>query len=323
MGQGSRLPWVKAAVAAGRPYSARRKTPWVHNTINLSATAALLVALVALIACHDALSPAVYVPLAALGFGWIYFGLFVLVVHEASHNMFVLLRNRGAQRTINRIGGWLIAGAFATHYGKHWERGHLEHHVRPMEPDDPQRSVMTGWRLFGLIAGYLLVPGFLPLERTVLRKRRAGKSSGSARVIVGFVAFWTVALTLATQLAGWPLALALYLGIPLVAIMNLIKGSLEHGGTIAEEPNPYLRSRTTLFPLRTMLLPFNISLHFEHHLNHQVPWYDLVRYQRDLRRIVPAEIQTEVFNSDVLAQLAGRLGGMSPEARAARDPVTS
>lgn len=319
----SRVPWVKAAVAAGRPYSARLKKPWVHNTVNLSATAALLAVGVALMACSRSASPWLYVPLAALGFGWVYFGLFVLVVHEASHNMFVLLHDRNLQRTINRVGGWLIAGMFATHYGKHWERGHLEHHVRPMEPDDPQRSVMTGRRLFGLIAGYLLVPGFLPFERTVLRKRRAGKSSGSKLVIVGFLAFWTVVLTLATQLGGWPLALALYFGIPLVAIMNLLKSSLEHGGSIAEEPNPFLRSRTTLIPLRRLVLPFNISLHFEHHLNHQVPWYDLVRYQRDLRRIVPAEVQSRVFNSDLWSQLSGRLGGMSPAARAARDAATS
>jgi fatty acid desaturase len=173
-----------------------------------------------------------------------------------------------------------------------------------------------------LILGYLFVPGFLVIERTLLRsKRKGGKSSGSKGVIVFFVAFWTIALTLAGQLVGWPLAVGLYLGIPMVAVFNLIKGSLEHGGAIADERSPFLRSRTTLFPLRHLLLPFNISLHFEHHLNFQVPWYDLSRYQRDLRAIVPLEVQRDVFNHDLVAQMSGRLGGVSDEARAAEAPL--
>ena len=318
-------PWIGAAIRAGLPYAHHRKHPLVHNAINLGITAALLIAVGLIIAASEwAMIPNwAYIFLASIGFGWLYFAFFILVVHEASHQMYVLVpSNRSLQRSINRTAGWIFAGVFATDYGKHWERGHIEHHVRPMEPNDPQRNVLTGQALLRRILGYLFVPGFLFLDRTVLRaKQQSGKSSGSARVIIGFVTFWVIALTLAATLGSWRLALSLYLGMPVLAVFNLIKGSLEHGGSIAEEQSPFLRSRTSLSPLRHLFLPFNISLHFEHHLNFQVPWYDLARYQRDLREVVPHEVQRDVFNRRLLPQLSGRLGGVSEEARQVREPL--
>lgn len=315
-------PWVDAAIRAGRPYAFKDKRPLVHNAINLSALACLLVVAVLTGWASTRLVWWAYLPLAALAFGWVYFGLFVLVVHEASHNMFLIFRDRSLQRKVNRIAGWMVTPLFATHYGKHWERGHVEHHIRPMEPDDPQRSVATGKTLLGLILGYLLVPGFLVYDRTVRRKqKKAGKSSGSKGVIVFFVCFWATVCTVAALAVGWPLAVGLYLGIPTVACFNLVKGSLEHGGAIGLEASPFLRSRTSLFPLRHLLMPFNITLHFEHHLNFQVPWYDLPRYQRDLRAIVPEAVQADVIDHALLDQLAGRLGGVSEAGRAARQPI--
>ena len=315
---GQPAAWVEGAIRAGRPFAFKNKRPVVHNAINLTALAVLFAVAAAAAWLSTTLTPWLAVPLAALVFGWVYFGLFVLVVHEASHNMFLLFADRGLQRRANRIAGWMVTPLFATHYGKHWEQGHIEHHVRPMEPNDPQRSVSTGRELLGLVLGYLFVPGFLVYERTVLRKRRkGGKSTSSKWVIAFFVAFWTTVITAAGQLGGWPLALALYLAIPTVAVFNLIKGSLEHGGEIASESDAFLRSRTSLFPLRHLLLPFNITLHFEHHLNFQVPWYDLGRYRRVVQRHVPPEVWREVSNRQLMAQMAGRLGGLSEEARAA------
>ena len=321
-GKGSPPPWVGAAIRAGRRYAFMAKRPLTHNAINLGALIALLSVLLFTGWLTTAVSPWVGVPLGALLFGWVYFGLFVLVAHEASHNMFLVFDDRQLQRRVNRIAGWMVTPLFAVHYGKHWERGHAVHHVRPMEPDDPQRSVATGKRLLGLALGYLLVPGFLLVDRTLLRKReKSGKSASTTWVLVFFVCFWALALTAAAIGVGWPLAVALYLGIPVLAVFNLVKGSLEHGGAIAEEASPFLRSRTSLFPLRRLILPFNISLHFEHHLNFQVPWYELGNYQRDLRAIVPLAVQREVWEHPIAGQLSGRLGGLSAEARAAREPL--
>jgi len=313
-------PWVEAAIRAGRPYAFKDKRPLVHNAINLSALAFVLGVAAFAGWLSTQLDWWLYLPVAALLFGWVNFCLFVLVVHEASHNMFLVFSDRAIQRKVNRIFGWMVTPLFATHYRKHWERGHIEHHVRPMEPDDPQRSVVTGPALLGLILGYLFVPGFMVWHRTLGRKKKKGKSSSSKGVIVFFVVFWVTVCTLAGVFVGWPLAAGLYLGIPTVASFNLVKGSLEHGGAIASERSPFLRSRTSLFLLRPLLMPFNITLHFEHHLNFQVPWYDLPRYQRDLRAIVPEAVQSSVINRHLFDQMAGRLGGASEEARAARQP---
>lgn len=314
-------PWVQAAIRAGRPYAFKDKRPLVHNVINLSALLFVLTVAAVTGWLSTQLDWWLYLPLATFLFGWVNFSLFVLVAHEASHNMFLVFENRALQRKVNRVFGWMVTPLFATHYGKHWEKGHIEHHIRPMEPDDPQRSVVTGPALLGLILGYLFVPGFMVWHRTVGRKRKTkGKSTSSKGVIVFFVVFWTTVCTLAAVFVGWPLAVALYMGIPCVASFNLVKGSLEHGGAIGRERSPFLRSRTSLFLLRPLLMPFNITLHFEHHLNFQVPWYDLPRYQRDLRAIVPEAVQADVFNHHLFDQMAGRLGGVSEEARLAHEP---
>ena len=87
---------------------------------------------------------------------------FVLVVHEASHEMFVLAADRALSKRLNRAFGWSVAIFFATHYGKHWERGHLEHHVRPLEPGDPQsHNVLLGRKLLTRVLCNVFIPGFL------------------------------------------------------------------------------------------------------------------------------------------------------------------
>lgn len=52
-------------------------------------------------------------------------------------------------------------------------------------------------------------------------------------------------------------------------------------------------------------MPLNISLHFEHHLNYCVPWYDLMKYHQQLQVIVPDEFYTDVFkfNGEVWQQI--------------------
>jgi len=311
-------PWIKRAILAGQRYHYRTKKPWLHNAINLASLAAMLGAIGALTWTGTWARPALYVPLAALGYGVLYFGLFILVVHEASHWMFVVSEDRERHKKLNRAFGWTVAVVFATHYGKHWEHGHLEHHVRPLEEADPQRyNILLGKPLLVRVLCNLFVPGFLFLERTIFRTKRAGgKSTSTKGVILAFVGIWGTILTLAGVFLGWPVALALFLGIHVLAAWNQVKGGLEHGGDLGFEGDPFVRSRTTLFPLRHLLMPFNITLHFEHHLNFCVPWYDLGRYHRDLRDIVPAEVWAEVVNSRPLKQLSGRMGGLSDEARA-------
>lgn len=312
----SRHPdFVYEAIRAGQRYHYRTKRPLLHNGLNLLCTLSLLGALAATAWAGTWVPPLLYVPLAAVAFGLLYFAIFVLVVHEASHAMFLISEDRVLHTWINRVPGWMVATVFATHYGKHWERGHLEHHVRPLEPNDPQQfNCEVGRPLAVGVARNVFIPGWLFLERTLFRTKRAGgKSSSSKGVLVAFVLIWAAGLTLAATTLGGAVALAAFLGIHVLTAWNLVKGALEHGGALRDERDPFFRSRTTLFFGRRVLMPFNITLHFEHHLNFCVPWYDLPRYQRDVRRIMPAPVVDDMINPDPWRQLAGQLGGLSTE----------
>lgn len=308
----SRAPWVRQAILAGHRYHVRHRSRVWHNAINLGALFGILCVIGATLWAGTAIAPLLYVPLAATLLGLCYFSLFVLVVHEASHQMFLVHRSRVVRRRLNRIAGWAVSLLFATHYVKHWEEGHIEHHMRPLEPNDPQQhNILTGKALLVRLLANLFVPGFLFLERTVFRTKRAGgKSTSSARVIAIFIAIWAVVLGVSGAFIGPPCAIALFLGVHVLSALNQIKGALEHGGAIGREADPYLRSRSTFFLLRRLIMPFNITLHFEHHLNYAVPWYDLLRYHRDLLEIVPEEILASVINRRPLAQLTGELGGV-------------
>lgn len=316
--QKRRAPWVYDAVAAGQPYHHRTRNPWVHNAINLGATAALLTSVGLILSASRAVHPALYIPAAALLFGLLYFALFILIIHEASHSMYLLSADKKRAKLLNRLCGTALAPLFAVDYRKHWEIGHLEHHVRPLEPTDPQRfSLPVGPELRRRLLLTLFVPGYLFYERTIGRtKVSAGKSSSSRPTIIAFIMMWATLLTVAGLTFGYPAAIALFWGVEVVASFNLVKGGLEHGGPIGHEEDPLFRSRTTLFFGRHLLMPFNITLHFEHHLNFSVPWYALPRYHRALAAIVPAPVLADVVNFHPTAQLSGRLGGLSPESRA-------
>ena len=317
-------PWIHKAIRAGQPFHFRSKTRWRHNAINLTALGVLLGIVAVTVWASTLFKAWLYVPIAAVIFGWSYFSFFILVVHEASHGMFFIFENRRVHRLVNRTLGWMFSVPFATHYAKHWERGHLEHHLRPLEPNDPQQSnTLVGAKLWETVCCNLFIPGFLFVERTILRKRKFGKSTSSKGVIVAFVAFWGILLSLVFVLIRPSAALGLFLGLHVLSAWNHIKGSLEHGGAIGREDNPFLRSRTSLFPFRSVLMPFHITLHFEHHLNFCVPWYDLPTYHRALKEIVPRLIWDELVNTHPWQQLSGTLGGLSEPARASAAPELS
>ena len=316
-GTASTPPWVREAILAGQPFHIREQDPLAHNLKNLGALGLLLAILALTAGLGTRLEAPLYVPLAALVFGLVYFGLFVLVVHEASHDMFIVTGRRELGRRLNRAFGWVVAFVFATHYVKHWEVGHHEHHVRPLEPRDPQKAnTLTGAPLLLRVLGCVFVPGFFLLDRTALRVRSEGEmSTKSGAVIRGFVAFWVALLAILTWTLGARVALAAFLGMQVLAGLNHIKGALEHGGPLRDARDPYLRSRSTLFPGRALLMPFNITLHFEHHLNYRVPWYALVEYHRALRELVPPELHAHAWNHHPLSQLRGDAAGLRPERR--------
>lgn len=309
--------WVQACVKAGQRLSFTRTRYTAHNCLNLGLTATLL-GVVTLVVCASkwvttfglgeshATSVAVtalYTGAATALGGWCYFGVFILVVHESSHGMFVLHHTPQTRRALNRLFGVLACVPFAVDFGTHWARGHLVHHRVPLEAEDPQRlNTQSGaafWRLFWAL---MLVPGFAFVERFFTKRNRA-RGMGRGSPMTRFLVFWCVVGCVTWYFVS-PLGLIVELGsLQVLSALNQLKGALEHGGTIGHDPNPLLRSRSTLLPLRWLLMPFNISLHFEHHLNATVPWYSLPMYHRTVRALVPETERTRYFSRSALASL--------------------
>lgn len=301
--------WLTAAARAGSRYHYRHKTPWRHNVIGLTALACVGLAIAGLIALVAAADHWALVPVAGLGFGFCYYTLLGIPVHEASHGMMFLSRDSARRRRWNTAIGWACALPFGIHYRRHWAEGHVTHHIHPLEDDDPQAfNRLTGRPLATVLAWLLLVPGAALVHRFTV-KRPTGYGGSSAGVFAAFAGIWTLVLGGATVVYGLKVAVALAYGLQVVAALNQLKGALEHGGEIAFDPDRLLRSRSSIVALRALLPMFYVTIyHFEHHLNYAVPWYDLPRYHRDIRDLVPAGLRPAIFNAELYAQLAGHKG---------------
>ncbi len=293
--------WVKQAIAAGGEFHAMKKEPGPHNRINLLATLAVASIFVGTIALGAFLPVLVYLPLAIVIFGCIYFAVNILVIHECSHNMFVLSRDRERQKRLNRLLGRMAALPFMTDYIRHWEKGHTIHHLRPCEADDPQdRDPITGAALMRKYLILLLIPlSFMAMNPSRQYPGNLGRAAA------GIFLWWLPLGALTTWLVGWPVPVAMFLGLQVTMILNMTKKAQEHGGGLAQEPDFTLRSRTYLYPLSPVTSPFNINYHFEHHANFNVPWYDLRRYHARLLDIVPEQLKPYYFHHDFMAQLQG------------------
>lgn len=295
-----RATWVKESMAAGNNFHAMKQDPLRHNLVNLASVALVTAVFCGLIALGGVLPPYIYLLLAGPLFGSVFFSGFILVIHECSHNMFLLFKNRDRIKGVNRLIGQIMGWILFTDYVRHWEAGHTTHHLRPCEPDDPQdANPLTGadlypfyWRL--LIPGYFLV---------LNPSRRYPGALG--RTAVG-LAIWGPILVLSGVYVSWQVPVAMGIGFHVLAALNMSKKAQEHGCGLAHEPDPMLRSRTYFYPLQLFFSPFNINYHFEHHANFNVPWYRLPAYHAALMKIVPEPVKGYYFHHDYLMQLSGR-----------------
>lgn len=98
--------------------------------------------------------------------GGLLFGLFILVIHERSHEMFVLLAYPRRSRALNHRIGRLFGVMLFTDYENHWENGRLPHHLHPTDPNrDPQNpDPLDGRRLLARMRWLLLPGGALALN---------------------------------------------------------------------------------------------------------------------------------------------------------------
>lgn len=302
--------WIDEGIKLGNRFHYRKKNPWRHNALNLTVFGGLLGSIGVVIGAAGSLSPWLYVPIAAFVLGTLFFALIVLVIHEASHEMFLIARDRERARRWNRIFGWIVSVPFGINYRRHWEEGHHTHHIHPVEPDDPQTAnLWTGCRFVREFFLMILIPGYVFIWNPS-RKYDTEKWVGLVNA-----GFWLTLFAWLYLHDLWTSIVAIVFGFGVLGALNQIKGSLEHGGPVAHEENRNLRSRTSLFPLRHLIMPLNISLHFEHHLNYCVPWYDLGKYHRALEAIAPEKLHAYLFNTRAFDQLMGRVGTFPDDVR--------
>lgn len=306
--------WIREAIATGNRFHYKKKNPFRHNALNLLLFTALLGAIVCIFLVGGIVRPLIYIPVAVIALGLLYFALITLVNHEAAHGMFIISKKSDNARFWNRFFGWFVALLFAMDFASDWEKGHIQHHLHPLEEtDDPfYRLLPLGKDLVKESVKMLLIPAYLFIKgRQVQHLHPHAQQNESPTTFSHFVVtglLWMIILTLTWRNISWAVPVAAFLGLQVLSAIEQIKLVLEHGGEVGREGNRFLRARTSLCPLRRIFLPLNISLHFEHHLNYCVPWYDLPRYHRALLDVVPWEVQPYVFNRDIWNQLSGRKG---------------
>ena len=300
--------WIQEGILLGNNFHYIQQKPLIHNSINLSCLTLISIAIFTLAYIGKFIAPFFYIPLASFCFGLFFFMIGILVIHEASHNMFIILKRRKIATKINRILGSLFAFPFGIDYLNHWEIGHRIHHLNPIESYDPQNcpeTIYTGGELLKYAIKTLFLLGYVHIYRRHDNCIATEKYAMNWRSLINMLISWTLAIILLYFTCGWAVALSFFLGVNIMSILNQCKIAMEHGGKVGQRENYFLRSCSSFFPLRFLLMPFNISIHFEHHLNYCVPWYHLHTYHQKLIKIVPEKLQKDIYkyNQEVLNQI--------------------
>ena len=293
-----RPSWVKQSVQAGNDYHIRHQSPSKHNTINILAMSLLWLSIISGLYVSTVVHWAWY-PLLGVILGAALFAHFILVIHEASHNMLLISKNMDTRKKINHILGVIASTPFFTDYVRHWEDGHVTHHLRPCEADDPQNpNPLYGKPLLKKFAQIWFIPfGFLSANPS---SQYPGKMK---RLLYGTCCITPVVATLYFL---QPMSLiVLYLAFTVLSCLNLCKIAQEHGAGLAHEDDAFLRSRTYFYPLQWLFSPFNINYHYEHHANFNVPWYLLPTYHAKVKEIIPASLQNYYIHHEYIGQMMG------------------
>ena len=290
--------WAKATIQAGNDFHIRHQSPVRHNLINILAVCLLGCSIVGPVLASLYVHW-IWYPVLGILLGSAFFGYFILIIHEASHNMLFLSSDSTTRKNLNQKIGTIAAVPFFTEYIRHWQEGHVTHHVRPCEQDDPQNpNPLYGIPLLKTIAKVWLIPfGFMPVNPS------AKYNPKLKRMTLGALC-WIPVVTSISILN--PLSLSvLYIGYATLATLNLCKIAQEHGAGLAQEPFPILRSRTYFYPLQWLFSPFNIHYHYEHHANFNVPWYLLPDYHKVVREIIPENLRHHFIHREYWAQMMG------------------
>ena len=275
---------IKKLLRWSRSLEVGKVNVFLHNFINLGALIVLLT-LFYLNSLFAQINTFTFF-ISIISYGLLFFSFFILVVHEGSHLMFLVSRNIKVKRIINRVFAFPIAALSFQDYIEDWEQGHLEHHRNPIfggNRPDPQNCpsfVHDQSELKVEIKKILLVAGYAFFKQNscvAMEKKFVMK-----RIILGISA-WVTMLLINIFLFDWWLIIPQLLSSNVAMILNLVKVSMEHGGENKFQDSVALRSRSSKFFGDFILMPMNISLHFEHHLNMHVPWYHLKKFYKQTK----------------------------------------
>jgi fatty acid desaturase len=259
--------WLQDLEALGRPLS-DTSAHWRHNAIGLV-------------------------------YGTFIFSLFTLVVHEASHNQFLVSDSPVLRQRLNSAFGWIVCALFMRDYEGHWRKGHQLHHQRVLRDDDPQncaKYVLEGRDLLVKLAKVWLIPFYefelyrlwmKGLDDRCPKLERSGPSHSGARA-AAFAVGWMAILIVPLLHAPIGALATTLIAVKAANTLNFVKSSLEHGGAYRRIEDGRLMARGLTFPLRNLCFPFCITpFHWEHHLVPGIPWYRLPRFRRAIQDRIP------------------------------------
>jgi fatty acid desaturase len=305
--------WLAQAQAIAKRYTFSSVSRVRHNAINLTTTILLVtVAGVAVGAAETFIAhpvPRFFVETLALGH--LYFALHVLVIHEASHNMVLLASNSRLTKKLNRASGVLVSAYFGTDYVAFWEHGHAQHHRDPIAMNDPQNcapNTLTGKTLVFAVVKVLVSPIHALLSVKDCPPIVPGRQGVRAALAVVQLVILAALFAVSRHFGSLTIFFSAIFGFGVAQAMNLLKISMEHGGAAGRHPVVALRSKSSDFALRFLVMPFNISMHFEHHLNATIPWYLLGAAHKAVLRLTPEDSRKSVYNTglgETVAQMRG------------------
>jgi len=203
------------------------------------------------------------------------------LAHEAVH------RTLFSNRTVNDVvGKWLLSCPAFVPF-ELYRRGHIAHHRDEMGPEEPDVPLYARYPITPaslrrkLMRDALGITGFTLLRGLFRGLRRARTRPAAARIIGTQV----VLVALAT-VVGRPELYLLWI-VPYLTqwrVTNRLRAIAEHGGM---ERNRDRRATTHVVrqtPIaRFLMVPYNIGLHIEHHVDMGIPCWNLPAMHRELR----------------------------------------
>lgn len=212
--------------------------------------------------------------LAAVTTGFAQNGL-GLLMHEGSHGFF------HARKNVNDVlaDALVCIPIFNTVAG--YRGPHLDHHRYAGSPQDPYRSLYSGYRskwhlALCLLADTLAISAIAKFVAAYIAPRADQSDSSGLRRVVALVVVQGALFVFYTAVTGWWGAYFVLWVIPLMTMAQLINRIRTMAEHTPSPDGPQVNRGTAPGWLEYLLVaPYGYSFHFEHHLAPTIPYYQL------------------------------------------------